>query len=451
MSNSLAIAAVTATLQRMLSSATGGLTANLPAELPSSLNLTSVSVTTRPPDKARTQIDTGNQVNIYLYQAAPNATFRNMDMPRKVRPGETAQPPVALTLHYLLSFYGNNDDETAAQILMGQTMRIFHDNAVLDQSAIRAALGGNDLHEQLERVRLTQQPLPMDENSKLWTALQTQYRLSAAYQADVVLIESTRPPRTPPPVLRRGADDRGPSAVAGNNLPIIEEVRLPNRQSSALLGDELIIVGQNLDGLSEVRFTAINPRPTAAASISLPPSAAQANEEGVTVTLPNDAAAHVAWSAGFYTLAIVVSRTVNGAPQSWSSNELPLSLAPRIETVAPANPVARDGSGDVTLTLTFTPEVKLAVVDPTTMRFDQQVALLLGTARQIAPQPPPPPPAAPAPAPSSTGTLTFTFPVPDAEVGEYLIRLRVDGVDLVLVDRTVTPPQFHAKQKVTIT
>jgi hypothetical protein len=53
MSNSLAIAAVTATLRSMLDSASGGLTANLPADIPSSLGLDSVTVTTKTHEKAR--------------------------------------------------------------------------------------------------------------------------------------------------------------------------------------------------------------------------------------------------------------------------------------------------------------------------------------------------------------------------------------------------------------
>ena len=48
-------------------------------------------------------------------------------------------------------------------------------------------------HEQIERVRITPQPLSVDELSKLWTAFQTHFRISAAYQVSVVLIESTRP------------------------------------------------------------------------------------------------------------------------------------------------------------------------------------------------------------------------------------------------------------------
>jgi hypothetical protein len=233
--------------------------------------------------------------------------------------------------------------------------------------------------------------------------------------------------------------------VAGNNLPLIEKLELPNNQSSALLGDELNIIGQNLDGLVEVRFTEINPSLQTPPSISLLPAATTVTGEGIKVTLPDDAAAHTTWVAGFYTVAVVVSRMVNGSAQTWSSNELPFSLAPRIETVVPSNPVR--GPGDiVTVTVTCAPEIRLALLDPTHLRFAQQVMLLLGTARQIAPQPPPnPPPLA------STDTLTFSFAVPAGEVGDYLVRLRVDGVDLVLVDRTVTPPKFDAKQTVTIT
>jgi hypothetical protein len=41
--------------------------------------------------------------------------------------------------------------------------------------------------------------------------------------------------------------------------------------------------------------------------------------------------------------------------------------------------------------------------------------------------------------------------VPGAPAGEHWLRLRVDGVDSVLVDRSVTPPVYDDTQKVTIT
>ena len=431
MSNSLAIAAVTKTLQHLLTTGVS----DMPGQ-----------VIAKPPEKAQA---TADQLNIFLYHMPLNAAWRNMDMPRQVRPGETSQPPLGLNLYYLITGYGSEDSELRSQQWLGKAMSVLHDHPLLGAEEIKGALDGSGLEDQIERVRITPQNLSSDEMSKLWTAFQAPYRNSMAYQVDVVLIESNRPSQAPLPVLTRGKDDSGPSAVAGNSLPVITSVVPPNRQSSAFLGDELTIAGQNLNNLSAVRFTLINSRADTPA-ILLPPAAVQVIQDGIKVTLPNDVAAQKTWVAGFYTVAVVVNRTLNGTSQTWSSNELPLSLAPRIQKIEPANPIPRDGGGKVTLTVTCQPQVKLAVVDPTHMRFDQQVVLLLGTARQITPEAPPPPPAPPAQPPTSSDKSTFLFPVSAAELGEYLVRLRVDGVDLPTVDRTVTPPTFDASQKVTI-
>jgi hypothetical protein len=175
MSNSLAIAAVTAALRHLLDR---GLSADVPG----------TRVTTRPPDKARDG-QSGNQVNLFLYRTAPNAAWRNADWP-----GSDGQPPLALNLSYLLSAYGQNDDDPDpySHRLLGEAMRILHDHAVLDPAAVREALPGNDLHEQAERVRVALQPLSLDELSKLWTTFQTPYRISVAYEVSVVLIASAR-------------------------------------------------------------------------------------------------------------------------------------------------------------------------------------------------------------------------------------------------------------------
>jgi hypothetical protein len=165
-------------------------------------------VTALPPDEAANLSHT-RQVNLFLYQVSPNAAWRNMDMPRQTRPGESGQPLLPLTLYYLLTAYARENPEDTAFIghrLLGRAMSILHDRPLLDKDEIQDALPGNDLHKQVERVRLTLQPFSLEEMSKLWTAFQTQYRLSAVYEASVVLIESTRPARTPLPVLRRGEE-----------------------------------------------------------------------------------------------------------------------------------------------------------------------------------------------------------------------------------------------------
>jgi hypothetical protein len=44
----------------------------------------------------------------------------------------------------------------------------------------------------------------------------------------------------------------------------------------------------------------------------------------------------------------------------------------------------------------------------------------------------------------------LTFPTAELAAGDYWARLRVDGVDSLLVDRTQTPPVFDSTQKVTL-
>ena len=178
MSNALAIAAVTTALRNLLDQ---GLNAEVPG----------TKVTTRPPDKARDNF-TGNQVNLFLYQALPNAAWRNLD-PRQARSERPGQPPLALNLCYLLSAYGQNDDDPdpASHRLLGEAMRILHEHPVLEPREIGDGSLGIDEHEHAERVRIALRPLSVEEMSKLWTIFQTPYRLSVAYEVSVVLIENT--------------------------------------------------------------------------------------------------------------------------------------------------------------------------------------------------------------------------------------------------------------------
>lgn len=443
MSNSRAIAAVTATIRSLIER--GFDPAKDPAADP---DVSGTSVTMQPPDEARSaNPPPDRQLNLYLYQVLPNAAYRNGDVPRQLRPGETGQSPLALNLYYLLTAYAVDDQQPVSHRILGRAMAILNDHPLLGRREIEAAFPDSGLSEQFERVRLSLQPLVLEDIFKLWSGFQTHYRLSAAYEATVVLIESTRPSSSPMPVLQRGPDDEGNPSNASASLPMIREVRLPNRQSSASLGDELLIVGQNLEGLQSVRFTLVNPRTNGTEPILLQAPAVENTNDGVKVTLPDDAAAGEQWTAGFYTVAVVVDRN----SQSWSSNELPMTLAPSIESVAPGNTVARDAQGDVTITITCRPHIRIAKVDDTHMRFDQQVLLLLGNARQVVPEPPPPPPPMPALPPASTDQVQFVFHVEAAEVGEYLMRLRVDGVDSIPLDPLSDIPSFADDQKLEVT
>src|SRR5271165_7163876 len=267
MSNSQAIAAVTATLQSILQA---GLTVEP--------DLSDATVTILPLDKARAA-NTNNQLNLFLCMVARNAAWVNADMPRQVQPGEIAVPPLPLNLYYLFTAFGRDDDaaQPFGHELLGKAMSILHDYPALRAGDIRAATSSlspaSDLDQQIERVRLTFQPLSIDDLSKLWTGFGMQYRLSAAYEAAVALIESTRATRTPLPVLTRGPQkDRGidSSPDLTPPVPTLQAVTPPNQQPSARLNDVVALTGVNFDGTNiRVQFG----HPLWTAPVEVPPQA----------------------------------------------------------------------------------------------------------------------------------------------------------------------------------
>src|SRR2546422_6265824 len=111
MSNALAIAAVTATLRNLLQN------------ISNITGLDDTRVTTQPPDEARISTNP-NQLNLFLYQVLPNAAWRNMDIPQQVRSGETAMPPLALNLYYMLTAYGIGNNDVLGHSLLGHAMSI---------------------------------------------------------------------------------------------------------------------------------------------------------------------------------------------------------------------------------------------------------------------------------------------------------------------------------------
>ena len=233
MGNALAIATVTATLRNLL----GQVTAELP----------DTSITTKPPHKARSGYETGNQLNLFLYQTALNAAWHQKDRVR-VAMGNEEHPPLALNLYYFITAYGRNDDDLFSHRLLGQAMQILHDRAVLDKGALEAALPGTTLHRQVEQIRVTPHPLSAEELSKLWSLFQTPYSISVAYQVSAVTIESARSP-APAPVSRQVASQQPLDTRASRSTcPIALDLQVPDRRLGARPGDILILRGHHLDG-----------------------------------------------------------------------------------------------------------------------------------------------------------------------------------------------------------
>jgi hypothetical protein len=426
MSDYRAIAAVTATLRNLLENG-----------IRTEPDMSDIKVTTLPLDKAREGV-TANQVNLFLYQTAVDGAWRNQDLPGlgQVTSTGPGRPPLPLTLHYLLTAFGsgNNDGVRAHQVL-GRAMSILHDHALLGPQEIADALPTSDLGQQVERVRITLHPANLDELSKMWTAFQSEYRLSVAYEASVVLIESSLPVRTPLPVLRRGAEDRGVIVVIGA-LPRIDRLRLPGPEPTAELGDTLTIVGHKLAG-DRVRVLLRHPlvdRPFERQPLG------GSDAERVTVKLPdpgdpgNDNAPAARWPAGFYMVTVVTGRA--GEPDR-RSNQAALALRPRI---LDRTPTAIQSGQAATLTITSRERV----------RPEQRAVLLFGD-REVPADPPTP---SPGTTPVPTRVLRFSFtapPLPGTDPVEHVVRLSVDGVHSSPTKPGAKPPQFAAGQKVTVT
>jgi hypothetical protein len=409
MSNAYAIAAVTTTLQFLLQ------------KMSADADLSDLSVTTLPLDKAR-GTNTNMQLNLFLYMLSRNAAWVNAPMPRQVMPLEGFNPPLPLNLYYLLTAFGRDDDSTQpfGHLLLGKAMSLLHDYPLISAADIVSATQGslplNDLAQQVERLRITYHPLPLNELAMLWTGFSMQYRLSAGYEVAVTLIESTRSPTTPLPVLTRGQGDSGIPAQPNLTppLPTLQSILIADQQPSARLGDTIRIAGVNLNGAAiGVQFS----HPLLSAPIELAPNANN-TATLIAVTIPSNHPDQ--WPAGFYNVAVALQRT--GETFRRTTNSLALSLAPRI-AVTPASAPA----GNINYTVTVEPQVW-----PT-----QRASLSVGAQEFLAD-----------PHPTKTGTLSVS--TTGLVAGSYPVRLRVDGVDSLLVDRSKTPPVYDNTQVVKV-
>jgi hypothetical protein len=297
MSNYLAVATVTATLQRVLQSTVGN-------------DVPGAKVTTLRPD-AKGMPAVG--LNIFLYQVVPNAARRNADLPTRNVDGQAGQrPAIALDLDYLLSCYGQ-DNALEPQRVLGSVARQLHSRPLLTRQMIRdmvtdpaySYLATSNLAEAIEPVRFSSLALSLEELSKLWSVFfQTQYALSVAYRASVVLIEEELIPVTALPVRER-------QVIAVPFQPPFIETVTP---SSLPAGGVLAIQGHGLQGAAtKLKFGDLLVVP------------ATVSDRQLTVTLP------AALPAGVRTVQVIHDfdfGTPNEPHRGFESNVAPFLLTP---------------------------------------------------------------------------------------------------------------------------
>lgn len=443
MSNALALASVTAILNALINKAL----------IDNSVSVVvggTVDVTAIAPD----QIDEAGadtaQLNLFLYQITPNPGWRNVGMPSRDERGERlTNPPLALDLYYLLTAYGRQDFE--AEILLGYAMQKLHETPVMTRNAIRdilvpampvgsvtpelwEAVTTSELAEQIEQIKIVPHSLNTEETSKLWSAFQASYRSSFAYQVSVVLIESKHPSRSPLPVLSRGPRDpvtnRDRGVVVQPDLlppfPTVEQALPPNRQMAIRMGETLTLTGFHLNG-DQVKARFTHARSSRTLELAAEPGATATKLEVKLPPDPNPVPPNSPlnpdnWQVGVYMVEGVIERALE---ETRTTNAVAIALVPLIKSV-----VANQAGGVVTFTVQCSPKI-----------WEKQHATLVVGTREIASDPIPP---------GKTGTLPFIADLVDLPTGAQWVRLRVDGVESILIDRSGPQPAFDPTQQVTI-
>lgn len=412
MSDGYAMAAITAVLRarlnaRLVASDVGAVVGQF-------------TVSSTPPDLIRpAQGNDPTQLNIFLHQVTPNPSYRNSDQPTRNPQGRLNQKPaLVVDMHYLMTAYGAQ--ALFPEVLLGHAALLLHEEPVLTRDHIRAALvppipaliAASGIDEQIELIRISPEAISSEEMSRMWSALDAQYRPSMAYKASVAFIESAASPGTALPATRRtisvlptlGAELTGVTP-AGSSANVFT------------MADTAEIGGSGLEtaGLT-LSF----------GDISHTPTPAQVRPSVISVPLGDLASAPL---PGLVPLRAVISPEMGTPPVPHAalvSNTISMPLAATFTHVlTPDTERIVDGvtyrSGD--LALTTSPAIGQR----------QNVTLVLN---QIGA-----PPNAPARQytlnaprdngviPPATTTTQLTFRYTDVAAGDYLLRLRVDGVD----------------------
>jgi hypothetical protein len=141
------------------------------------------------------QAGTTPAVSLWLYHLARNPELANA--PERRATFDTVAPAyLPIDLRYLVTPIA--DDTASEHALMGRVLQVFHDHAKVDGLALTDSLSGKP-----DALRVSLEPLSLEELTRVWDALKEPYQLSVAYLVQVVRIESARGPRRAPPVIVR--------------------------------------------------------------------------------------------------------------------------------------------------------------------------------------------------------------------------------------------------------
>ena len=412
MSNYLAVATITATLQRTLQ---GIVQADLEGA-----RITTV----RPSDIGNGTPETG--VNLFLYQVNTNPALNNIDSAPSRSRGNPTKRQAALDLYYMLSFYGN-EAELEPQRLLGSVVRSLHDKRVIDADMIRAAcrdatlpfLQESNLADQVQQIGVAPLDLNLEDLSKAWSVFfQTPYILSIGYKVMVVMVDGDEAPPRGLPIRDRRTNGLSPYF----SQPQIDQVMAQGGVSEPILADSVLVIsGRQLKGewATQVRVCGVEVAPTEVTATQ--------------ILLPLSQVPAAALRSGIQSLQVIHPPQGNDRAdrrRGKESNAAAFVLRPRLSSV-----VLLDTAGEED--------------EPRSGRLQLQVNLPIGIRQRVvmvlnewggdrpasylfdAPN-------------RDQESQSIAIPFQDVKPGEYLVRLMVDGAESQLqVDDNSDSPTYE--------
>ncbi len=322
-----------------------------------------LTVSPMPPDKLA-----GDPVaGLYLYHLSEDAAFKNRPPPPGV--DDLRFTPMALDLYYVLSAHsGENDAGTLTeQLIMGLAAKALRDRPMIDDTTtiggvlvLDPAIRGDD-----NRLRIVLQPVPAAEAVSYWTAGSSPLRLSAYYQASVIMLEPDVAPRGAGHVLLYGIQTFTTGTPRLETSQSVVTFRVPGEAQDRNIvvqpaqvtqlgtGDPFTLLGSGLaGGAATLLLRQVSSTTTLVADAGWQ---LQITAEGA-IARTQTAASGTPIPPGLYAASIQVARqltlpdgTIRVITQV--SNEVPIAIAPGVSAVGAPNP-----AGQFTLTgIGFTP------------------------------------------------------------------------------------------------
>lgn len=130
---------------------------------------------------------TANHLHVCLYAIEEHDHLRNAPLVETAAGWQ--RPPLALRLHYAITYTGNSHSE--AQARLARVLQVFHSTPVLGPESLPVEVAAL-----VERVTIRLHSLGDEARNNLWSAFGRGMRLALFYVVDVALV---------PPIQQEGA------------------------------------------------------------------------------------------------------------------------------------------------------------------------------------------------------------------------------------------------------